>query len=55
LFEPFENYNLIVVENVCASYPKKQKKTFDIDVNRKFQNVWVLKTPWVEPIFNELT
>jgi hypothetical protein len=43
LFEPFEICNPIVVEDVCASNPKKQKKTFDIDVNRKFQNVWGLK------------
>jgi hypothetical protein len=51
LFELFENRNPIVVEDVCASNPKNRKKTFDIDVNRKLQNVWVLKMPWVEPIF----
>jgi hypothetical protein len=39
LFEPSENCNLIAIEDVCASNPKKQKNTFDIDVNQKFQNV----------------
>jgi hypothetical protein len=29
---------------VCVSNPKKQNKTFDINVNEKFQDVWVLKT-----------
>jgi hypothetical protein len=29
------------------------RKTFDIDVNHKFQDVEVLKMQWVEPIFNE--
>jgi hypothetical protein len=31
----------------------KFRKTFDIDVNHKFQDVEVLKMQWVEPIFNE--
>jgi hypothetical protein len=38
MFEPFENLNLIVVEDMCALNPKK-KKTFDINVNEKFQDV----------------
>jgi hypothetical protein len=39
MFEPFENLNLVVVEDVCASNPKKQIKFFDINVNEKFQYV----------------
>ncbi len=30
------------------------KKTFDINVNCKFQVVWGLKMPWAKPIFNEV-
>ncbi len=29
------------------------KKTYDINVNHKFQDVWALTMWWVEPIFNE--
>jgi hypothetical protein len=29
------------------------KKTYDINVNHKFQDVWALTMRWVEPIFNE--
>jgi hypothetical protein len=39
MFELFENLNLIVVEDVCVFNPKKQNKTFDINVNEKFQDV----------------
>ncbi len=45
MLKPFENLNLIVLKDVCVSNPKKQNKTFDINVNEKFQDVWVLKTP----------
>ncbi len=34
--------------------PNDEKKTFDINVNHKFQDVWALKMRWVEPIFNEV-
>jgi hypothetical protein len=34
--------------------PKNEKIFFDIDVNRKFKDVWALKMPWRDPIFNEV-
>jgi hypothetical protein len=39
MFEPFENPNHIIVENLCAFNPKKQNKTSNINVNCKFQDV----------------
>jgi len=54
MFEPSKNLNPIVVEDVHVFNPKKWKKTFDINVNHKFQDVWALKMPWGKPIFNEI-
>jgi hypothetical protein len=34
--------------------PINGKRFFDINVNRKFQDVWALKLPWAKPIFNEV-
>jgi hypothetical protein len=34
--------------------PKNERETFDIDVNRKFKDVWALKMPRIDPIFNEV-
>jgi hypothetical protein len=47
-----ENPSPIVLEDVHASKFFK-KKTSNIVVNRKVYDVWALKMPWVEPIFNE--
>jgi hypothetical protein len=48
-----ENPSPIVLENVHAS-KFFLKKTSNIVVNCKFYDVWALKMPWVEPIFNEV-
>ncbi len=32
--------------------PMKLKKV--VDVNYKFQNIWVVKMPWTKPIFNDI-
>ncbi len=53
MFEHSENLNPIVVEGVHV-YKLFLKKTFNIDVNCKFQDVWAFKMPWAEPIFNEV-
>jgi hypothetical protein len=44
---------VINVDNECVPSPKKSKKVV-VDVNRKFQKIWAMKMPWVEPIFNEV-
>jgi hypothetical protein len=54
MFEPFENLNPIVVEDVHVFNPKKWKKTFDTNVNHKFQDVLALKMPWAKVICNEI-
>jgi hypothetical protein len=54
MFELSENLNPIVVEDVHVFNPKKWKKTFDTNVNHKFQGVWALKMPWAKPILNEV-
>jgi hypothetical protein len=37
-----------------SNLKKWKKKTIDTYVNYKFQDVWALKMPWAEPIFNEV-
>ncbi len=44
---------VIDVDDECVPFPKKPKK-FVIDVNCKFQEIWAMKMPWVEPIFNDV-
>jgi hypothetical protein len=36
-----------------APTPKKPKKLVT-DVNCKFKEIWAIKMPWLEPIFNEV-
>jgi hypothetical protein len=36
MFEPFENINPIVVEDVYVFHPKKQKKTCNTNVTHEF-------------------
>ncbi len=45
---------LLLLKMCMFLIPKSEKKTFDIDVNCKFKDVWVLKMPWTYPIFNEV-
>jgi hypothetical protein len=39
---------------MCVFLIPKNEKTSNIDVNRKFQDVWTLKMPWEDPICNEV-
>jgi hypothetical protein len=39
MFEPFENPNHIIVKNVCVFNSQKRNKTFNTNVNCKFQDV----------------
>jgi hypothetical protein len=43
----------IDVDDECVQPPKKTRKVVTI-VNCKFQEIWVVKMPWAEPIFNEV-
>jgi hypothetical protein len=44
---------IIHIDDECALAPKKPKKVV-INVNCKFQEIWVVKMPWEKPIFNEV-
>jgi hypothetical protein len=53
MFELLENPNPIVIEDVHVFNFKNLKKNLYTNMDHKFQNVWALKMPWVEPIFSE--
>jgi hypothetical protein len=44
---------IIDVDDEFTLVPKTHKKVV-INVNHKFQEIWVVKMPWVKPIFNEV-
>jgi len=44
---------VIDVDDECVPLPKILKKVV-VNVNCKFQKIWAMKMPWVEPIFNEV-
>jgi hypothetical protein len=44
---------IINVDDECAPAPKTHKKV-EIDVNYKFQEIWVIKMPWAKLNFNEV-
>jgi len=44
---------IIDIDDECVPPPKKPEKVV-VDLNCKFQEIWVVKMPWVKPIFNEV-
>jgi len=44
---------VIDVDDECVPLPKTPKKVV-VNVNCKFQKIWAMKMPWVEPIFKEV-
>jgi hypothetical protein len=44
---------IIDVDDEFTLVPKTHKNVV-INVNHKFQEIWVVKMPWVKPIFNEV-
>jgi hypothetical protein len=44
---------VIDVDDECVLLPEMPKKVV-ANVNCKFQKIWAMKMPWVEPIFNEV-
>jgi len=45
---------VIDLDDEFTLVPKTHKKVV-INVNCKFQEIWVIKMPWAKPIFNEVT
>jgi hypothetical protein len=43
---------IVVVFQIPTSTRKKPKKTFKVNVIQKFQDVWLVKMSWVEPMFD---
>jgi hypothetical protein len=44
---------VIHVDNEFVPSPKNSKRVV-VDVNKKFQKIWAMKMPWVEPILMRL-
>jgi hypothetical protein len=45
--------DVINVDDECDPLPKFPKKVV-VNINCKFQKIWAMKMPWVEPIFHDI-